>query len=239
MASGKGILLGALGGLLLRDATVRAVRDVSTCFRAVELAGPALRGVKFHPGDKVQVLLPSREVRTFTPLRWDSEAGETDLLVYHHNASPAGTWIRELAVGDTCRFVGPQRSLRLPDRGAVIVFGDETSCAVARAFAAVVPDLTIVLETNSSIEAREADLLHVLGDHAAQATLVPRSPDEAHLTRVLDHLQAALQHHPGASLLLTGRAQAIQGIRAGLKARSLPTSTSNRAYWSLGKRGLD
>ena len=94
MASGKGILLGALGGLVLRDATVRAVRDVAPHFRAVELVGPALRGVDFHPGDKIQVLLPSRDVRTYTPLRWDSEAGATELLVYHHTDSPAGAWIR-------------------------------------------------------------------------------------------------------------------------------------------------
>jgi NADPH-dependent ferric siderophore reductase len=234
MASGKGILLDALGGLLLRSSTVKAVRDVSAHFRAVELTGPALRGVEFHPGTKVQVLLPDREVRTFTPLRWDSEAGETELLVYHHAASPAGNWIREVEVGDPCRFVGPQRSLRLPDRRPVVLFGDETSCAVARAFAAVAPDLAIVLETS-----HEADVVRALGEHAAQAALVARSPDDSHLARVLDRIQAALERHAGASLLLTGRAQAIQGVRAGLKARSLPSSTGNRAYWSLGKRGLD
>lgn len=233
MASGKGILLGALGGLVLRDATVRAVRDVAPHFRAVELVGPALRGVDFHPGDKIQVLLPSRDVRTYTPLRWDSEAGATELLVYHHTDSPAGAWIRGLAEGDACRFVGPQRSLRRAGSGPAVLFGDETSCAAAHAFAAADPELALVLETS-----HEADVARALGDLAAHATLVPRSADESHLARVLDALQSRLER-PGAALYLTGRAQAIQGVRAGLKVRALASPKATRAYWSLGKRGLD
>lgn len=234
MASGKGILLGALGGLLLRESTVQAVRDVAACFRVVELAGPALRGVACRPGDKIQVLLPSREVRTFTPVRWDSEAGVTELLVHHREASPAGEWVRGLAVGDACRFLGPQRSLRVPARGPVVLFGDETSCAVARAVAAAVPEVDIVLEASHAEATRAA-----LGDRAAQAVVVPRSADEAHLGRVVDHIAALLERRPGAGVLLTGRAQAIHGVRAQLKARALPPSLDNRAYWSPGRRGLD
>lgn len=232
MASGKGILLGALGGVLLRDAAVRAVRDVADSFRGVELAGPGLRGVTFHPGDKIQVLLPSRDVRTFTPLRWDAEAGATELLVYHHTASPAGLWIRALAVGDTCRFFGPQRSVRV-ESGPVVLFGDETSAAVARALARD-RALACVLETS-----HEHDLRRALGAEVEHATLVPRSADEAHMPVVLDRLQAELVRQPGARLVLTGRARAIQLVRAGIKARGLPRPAATAAYWSLGKVGLD
>lgn len=236
MASGKGILLGALGGLLLRDAAVRSVRDVAACFRAVELAGPGLRGCTFQPGDKIQVLLPSREVRTFTPLRWDGEAGTTELLIYHHAATPGGAWIRGLAAGDICRFVGPQRSLRLPSQGPVVLFGDETSCAVALALTAAMPgrEFACVLESSG-----EAAIRTALGDRVAHAALVPREPGEAHMPALVRELQAALARSPGASLLLTGRAQAIQGVRAACKAQVLPAPAGTRAYWSLGKAGLD
>ncbi len=40
------------------------------------------------------------------------------------------------------------------------------------------------------------------------------------------------------SLVLTGRAQAIQKVRAELKARALPRPIATKA-WSLGKVGLD
>lgn len=85
----------------------------------------------------------------------------------------------------------------------------------------------------------EVDIARALGDLAARATLVSRAADESHLARVLDGIQAHLDPSPGASLYLTGRAQAIQGVRSGLKARGLPSPTATRAYWSLGKRGLD
>ncbi len=232
MASGKGILLGALGGLLLRDARVQAVADVGRSFRSITLAGPGLQGVSFQPGDKVQVLLPSRDVRTFTPLRWDSAAGTTELPVYHHDATPAGLWVRALAVGDVCRFVGPQRSLPVPGSGRVVLFGDETSAAVARAIAATGVGLTCVLETRD-----EAELRVALADVAGSTTTVTRTDGDEHLGAVVEGLQRARQ--AGASLLLTGRAQAIVAVRAGLKARGLPGSTANRAYWSLGKTGLD
>jgi hypothetical protein len=43
---------------------------------------------------------------------------------------------------------------------------------------------------------------------------------------------------PRASIVLTGRAPAIQQLRAALKARSLSTHKT-KAYWAPGKRGLD
>ncbi|MCQ6458553.1 hypothetical protein, partial [Vibrio parahaemolyticus] len=59
--------------------------------------------------------------------------GTTELLVFEHGTSPGARWSRDVAIGDGCRFVGPQRSIRRsPDRFAV-VFGDETSFAVASA----------------------------------------------------------------------------------------------------------
>jgi NADPH-dependent ferric siderophore reductase len=221
---------------MLRDAVVRSVRDVAACFRAVELVGPGLRGCAFQPGDKLQMLLPSRDVRTFTPVYWDGEAGVTELLIYHHAATPAGAWIRGLAVGDTCRFVGPQRSLRLPAQGPVVLFGDETSCAVALALTAAMPDreFACVLESSTETAMRTA-----LGERVAHATLVPREPDEAHMPELVRELQAALARSPGASLLLTGRAQAIQEVRAACKTLVLPRPAGTRAYWSLGKVGLD
>lgn len=236
MASGKGILLGALGGLVLRDATVTDVADVGSSFRGVVLEGDALRGQSFSPGDKIQMLLPSRDCRTYTPITWDAQRGRTELLVYHHNDSPSGAWIRGLRKGDVCRFVGPQRSLRVPtDAKRIVLFGDETSCAVTRAIAAAASPSRLVCVLEASAE--EATR-HALGELAENATLVWRDPDDAHLDRVIDGLAGALAK-PGAELLLTGRAQAIQAVRAGLKRRAVSAPSAVRAYWSLGRVGLD
>ena len=103
------------------------------------------------------------------------------------------------------------------------------------------PDLgeavTAVVVPKAPID--EAAIRTALGDLAGRATIVPRQPAEAHMPAVIAALQAALARSPGAHLLLTGRAQAIQGVRAACKAGSLPSPAATRAYWSLGKAGLD
>jgi hypothetical protein len=67
---------------------------------------------------------------------------------------------------------------------------------------------------------------------------VLRRADDTHLPEVEQRLADALARTPRASLVLTGRAPAIQRLRTGLKARSLSAHKS-KAYWAPGKRGLD
>ena len=70
MASPKGLLLSAVGRLALRHARVTAVEELGGHLRRIALAGDELRGARWTAGDKVQVLLPSKDVRTYTPLAW-------------------------------------------------------------------------------------------------------------------------------------------------------------------------
>jgi NADPH-dependent ferric siderophore reductase len=112
-----------------------------------------------------------------------------------------------------------------------VVFGDETSLARANG----VPGRT-VLEVTDSGETRAA--LDALG--FSGATLVARQTNEAHREALVDAVIQALQAHPGAPLVLSGRAAAIQGVRQGLKARGVGLATVKaKAYWAPGKVGLD
>lgn len=230
MASSKGILLNAFGRLFVREGTVSAVSSLGEHFRSITLSGPSLRSATWLAGDKLQVLLPSLDVRTYTPVRWDAAAGSTELLVYHHGQSPGAVWSRTVAVGDTCRFVGPQRSLRVDVDGAAVLFGDETSFAVGRALTSARPGrLTAVFEVESRAAALPVLAELGLGD----ATVVERRADDQHLAEVAEALVGR------GALLLTGRAQSIQAVRTRLRALDAPRPTANKAYWSVGKTGLD
>lgn len=237
MASGKGLLMEALGGLLLRESRVSALRMVGARFQSIELVGAALRGIDWVPGDKVQVLLPSRDVRTYTPLRWDTAVGTTELLVYRHPGdTPGVTWSRSVAVGDLCRFVGPQRSVRAPVDRPLVLFGDETSLAVACALASSLPPdrVASVLEVTS-----RADSEAVVGSFAlADVVTVERAVGGAHWELAAERIRDALARKPGAELVMTGCAQSIQAIRARLRASGTRPGTS-KAYWSVGRAGLD
>ncbi|MBK7756102.1 MAG: siderophore-interacting protein [Deltaproteobacteria bacterium] len=130
MSSGKGRILSFFGGLVLTEATITHNEALGP-YRRLSLRGEGLQAKTFEPGDKLQLLLPGDDVRTYTPITW--ARGETSLLVYlHGETTPAPRWAQAAAPGDILRFVGPQRSLSLPP-GPVVLIGDETSIAVAAA----------------------------------------------------------------------------------------------------------
>ena len=95
MASPKGLLLSAVGRLVLRHARVTAVEDLGGHLRRIALASDELRGASWTAGDKVQVLLPSKDVRTYTPLAWDrtrgaGSVGPAELVGFELLDHPAG-----------------------------------------------------------------------------------------------------------------------------------------------------
>ncbi len=90
-------------------------------------------------------------------------------------------------------------------------------------------------------------LLHGAGRHAPlnlrsplpprrMVTLVERGAHE----RLVEAVARALSAHPGAQLVLSGRAAAIQAVRQGLRARGVDLGGARaKAYWAPGKVGLD
>ena len=236
MASAKALLGSVLGRFLFLDSKVTQVRDVSRAFRQVDCEGPALRGQGWTPGDKVQVYLPGLGMRTYTPMSWDEQRGATAFLVYLHGDSPGAKWGRDVKAGDTVQFFGPRRSLVLDEGTApVVLFGDETSFAVAHAFrTAAKRDVTPLFEVSNRMDCRQA--LRELGFEGQD---VKREAGDAHLAVVHERLREALRAKPGATLVMTGRAQSIQALRAKLRSDGERATPKVKAYWAVGKEGLD
>jgi hypothetical protein len=114
-----------------------------------------------------------------------------------------------------------------------VVFGDETSVGLAVANGDA---HRVVLEVTSASETRS--VLDTLG--LSGATLVEREADDAHRAALVEATLQALARHPGARLVLSGRAAAIQIVRQGLKARGVALGGARaKAYWTPGKVGLD
>lgn len=218
--SAKARMLSWLGDWILRELAVSAV-EVHGDFRLVALQGE-LPGL--GAGDKLQVLAGEGEVRTWTPIPTPDGAL---LLVYVRAAqTPGMTWIRGLKVGDSVRFIGPQRSIRPPEGPRVLV-GDETSVAVAAALAAM-GDTRVVLELGSPEGARAA--LARVG--LSGATVLPRPAAPG---AVLAAVQAAGE---GRALVLTGGAPLVQRSRDALRAAGI-SPKAMKTYWVPGRAGLD
>lgn len=228
-----------LGRWLFREVTIASVREVSPRFRRLLLSGDSLQKAPFTAGDKVQVIL-DEGARTYTPFAFNAAQGAMSLLVYLHGNSPGARWGRQAAAGQSVRIFGPRGSLPLPSlEGPVVLFGDETSLAVARALReqrGPTAPLSFVFEVSNEDEAQAA--LEELG--LTGASFAVRSRGDEHLNEIEERVRVALETHPGASLVLTGKATSIQALRSALRAHPAGHARQKvKAYWATGKRGLD
>lgn len=230
MASPKGKILRALTKVLLdRGEVVEAARIGRFRHLRLRVAGGAAEPPK--PGSKIQVLLASDDVRTYTPIR---APGGFALLGWMHAGAeasapaPGSRWLGEAAVGDPVLFFGPRPSTDVPG-GPVVVVGDETSVALAAAYEAARPgQVYAVFQSNFAEDVRAAATAVGLrsfavvaaGDTIAVAAAVAAGP------------------FPGAPVAVTGASTLVAATRAALRAAGT-RQVAAKAYWIPGRVGLD
>lgn len=223
MPSAKGKLVRWLGGAFLHPTTVTAAEDVGG-FRRLVLRGDA---PKPDAGTKLQLLLPSDDMRTYTPIA--SNDGIV-LLGWKHAGGPGARWLSEVQPGAEVRFVGPQRSLELP-AGPVVVVGDETSVAVAASFEAERPG-----QVQAVFQAGAVDDVRAAAERVGltRITVVPRGD----VPGTVDAIATARAKAADATVGLTGGSELVVAVRSALRARRLD-GIKTKTYWIPGKRGLD
>ena len=237
--------------LFMRTARVAEVQVLSPHFRLITLAGDALKGVNWVPGQKIQVAMQGLATRTYTPMCWDAQEGVTRLVGYAHGNAPGARWLQTAMVGDACQFLGPRRSIEL-DRipRPSLVFGDETSFALAYAMrysvvgasglrAVETPGVSFLFEVNSLTESQA--VFDAVG--ITDAAFIERKMDDAHWpaveARAVDYFEGRgrdiARHY-----VLTGKSTSVQRVLRFLRAQSVrPNQLATKAYWAPGKVGLD
>lgn len=228
--------------MLFRASEVTAVADLGSHVRSIELSGDALQKASWNVGDKIQVRTDPDgfTARTYTPVSWDTERGSTRLVAFAHGDGPGSAWVRAVAVGSTCQFFGPRRSLKLDDlTGPVVFVGDETSFALVAAWRGRYPDRSPVAEVFEVGDPDECGA--VLGALGLSTThLVPRDDRAAHVEQLAAAVVDLLRAHPDASLCLTGKAQTIAALRRTIKSAGLAGRPMRvKAYWDENRSGLD
>jgi len=218
--------------LFFRHAVITAHQALAPGLFMISMQGQALKGLTWSPGDKLQIKVgPGMTNRTYTPIDWNPETGETRFVAHALAHGPGSEWVRHARVGQSVSLMGPRRSLDLsawPAATGVLV-GDETSISLAAAWRPA----RIVLEVD------QPERIHaLLQTWQLQAELVARQSDDAHLpalsARVLSGAEAASRY------VLTGRARSIQNLRSALRAQGVSRDRLlSKAYWAAGKTGLD
>lgn len=236
-AAEPGLVSRTLLRLLMKRASVAQVERWAEHFRLITLEGPALEGVSWSPGQKIQIAMGSAFVaRTYTPIDWDASAGRTRILGFEHGDGPGSRWLRDVQPGDTCDIFGPRASLdTLHLTDPLALFGDESAIGLAYALALQHRPRAFrgYFETTDPDSAR--DVVARLG--IGNVTLFHREAGDAHV----DAMEAALPALVAdSSFVLTGKAGTIQRLRQSLKRHGVPAKRiMTKAYWAPGKTGLD
>jgi NADPH-dependent ferric siderophore reductase len=225
MPSAKGKLVRLFGSMLLRHARLVEAEEVGPGFRRLTLQGET---GKPAPGDKLQILLDSDDVRTYSPIAWSENTFV--LLGWLEASGPGARWLGQVQLGADIGFAAPQRSLSLPD-GPVIIVGDETSIAVAASFERVRPGSVHAIFEALTPEtvARAAASVGVQPFHLAK---------RGDVAAVTNAALAARRVSPAATIALTGGAPLVVAVRAALREHGI-RDVKAKAYWIPGKTGLD
>ena len=245
MSTLSGILSGAVKKLLFHPVRITDVEPVGECFRLLRMHGKVFEGLKWIPGETIQIYVGELTKRAYTPMDVNPDKGSAHFLVYLHGEGPGAAWAASARAGDLCQVMRPKRSIDFPGfTGPVVFFGDETSLAAAQALhfckgqGALEPGdrPRFTLEVNSPDQAEV--VLRRLG--VSGFSLVQRREDGSHLSEVVSSLtgQASSLHLP--QWVFTGQARSIQGVQKELRRAGVTLDGSRtKAYWAPGKTGLD
>jgi len=223
MPSLKGKVVRLLSRVATRRAAVVAVQELGGFQRLLLRCGVP----EVAAGTKVQVLLPTDDMRTYSPV--PTPEGMV-LLAWRHAGGPGARWMSNARAGDELRFVGPQRSLEL-EQGPTVLVGDETSLGVAAAFAVERPgQLHAIIQTDAPADVRSAAAS--VGMH--QLDTVARGDTAATVAAVTARRSTVR----GAIVALTGGSTLIVAVRDALR-RDGVANIKTKTYWIPGRTGLD
>ena len=240
MSTLSGILSNFVERLLFRPVTVISVESVGGRFRLLRMHGEGFKNAKWKPGQTVQIFLGNLTKRAYTPMDLDPIAGSACFLFYLHDGGPGSRWAASVKPGDECQVMHPKDSLDFRNfTTPTLFFGDETSFAAAQALSRCDrPGAAsyFVLEVERPAEAEM--VLRRLG--VKEVVLIEKQEGGTHLPQVAAKLTERAVNMRSLQWVFTGEAHSIQSILKRLKHdRVALPKIKVKAYWSLGKTGMD
>jgi NADPH-dependent ferric siderophore reductase len=222
----------------VKSVTRLTPRMVRVTFSSEALAefgwnGPAAH-IKLIFGDASQE--PRPPTRTYTPRRFDAQAGELDVDFVLHGEGPASAWASQAAVGQELTIAGPGRHYAV-DPGAqwFLLAGDDTAIPAIETIIEAVPVSTPVHALIEVVDEREQHALHVGRNVTIQ--WLYRGADVSAAGRPLEAAIRAVTLPQGTGRVYVAcESDAMRRIRRHLlHERKLDRSQLvTRGYWHLG-----
>jgi NADPH-dependent ferric siderophore reductase len=234
-------LAGPLLGMLFVRAAVASIDLITPRMRLIRLAGPALRGLTWLPGQQVRVRVRDPQGRTSlrTYSVWSYQGDQLELCVLDHGDGPGAHWARSIGKGDEVLLRKPEGTFVTAQDAAYHLFAGEETASVA--FGAMLGALPSGARVYGAIEvAREDDRLPLPRTDELSWHFRADAPaaSSAGLVRAVRDLD--LPAGPGVAYL-AGEARTGQAVRAHLVSeRGWPRRlVLVKPFWAPGKRGME
>ncbi len=123
-----------ISSFLVKTLTPKStVIDIKTYgHRFIDITVELPKKVNWTPGDKVQFLLITDELRSYTPYAFLEDKKTFKALIYHNQLGEGAFFLSDLRKGDRFKVLGPQKSLNIFDMADnCVFFADESSIGLA------------------------------------------------------------------------------------------------------------
>jgi NADPH-dependent ferric siderophore reductase len=217
--------------------------QVAPRMRRVRVAGEALAGLRWTPGQHVRLLVGEGGplggvLRTYSIWQYDPAWEAFDLIGYDHGGDSPGTaWVRNAKPGQEISFMRPEGSFVVREEAAYHLFAGEETASVA--FGAMLRALPPGATAYGAVEADgPGDHLELPGD----LVKVCRGGAPAARSEVLVDAVRGLELPDGPGVAyLAGEARTIQAVRAHLVGERgwQRKDVRTKPFWTPGRKGMD
>lgn len=182
-----------------------------------------------------EFLLPGGErpaLRTFTPLRFDADAGRIELEIVRHRGGIVSEWAETAAPGDQVAISGPGRGWDLdPAVRTLHLLGDETALPAIGQLIEVV-DAAVVITVDVEVDRQDA-VQSLPPRSALEATWHVRRADDPPGAALVAAAKAISEPDARVHIWAAGEAASMQAIRKHcFDVLGLTRSqTTIRGYW--------
>ncbi|WP_188191609.1 siderophore-interacting protein [Nonomuraea sp. SYSU D8015] len=219
------------------------VERMTPRMRRIRIAGEALAGLSWTPGQHVRLLVGDGRgllggvLRTYSIWRHDPTWEAVDLIGYDHGGdAPGASWVRSAAPGQEISFTRPEGSFVVKEAPYHVFAGEETASVAFGAMLRALPeDAAVYGAVEADGPGEHLDLPRKLVRVCRDGAPAAGSRALVDAVRELD-----LPDRPGVAYL-AGEARTIQAVRAhlvgerGWSRRDVRT----KPFWTPGRRGLD
>lgn len=196
-----------------------------------------LSKMDFKIGYAVAIRVNDKEFRHYTASYCDTEKGILEIIFHIHGNEPGATFADNLEAGDEMLMSVPAGAKQyVPEIKHQLVFGDETSLALACYFLPVLKENKHIFQFYFELDDENKNVPKLLGLENYTVFSKKNTFRNEEWIKTLPIFNS--DDWLTASFSLTGNAESVRSFRRVLKDKGISGKIKAQGYWLEGKRGL-